>query len=1821
MINLDEYIFDLESPIEETRARAIMSLVKSNDDRAIPYLEKAAEHDESAQIRYYARKGLKLIKSRAIHAESPPSGGSISDGNIGPTIKNLLDSADVADRKRGVTLVARLNEPVHYQALEDAYIQEDDPIVKSQMLTTLAAIGHDKGRRHVAEALTSANHRLRASAVESVTFLADEELMDQVIPLLQDEDHRVVANATVALKNYGKLNVLNTLSTMIESPEVNQRDAAAFALTKFKTEATLPLLMKASRDSEETVRLKGIEGLKALAENGSDKAKEILEKADPEDPEGFADYFSLAVEDPIEQDLVHEEFSVRLEAVKEIVKAKARDKLPALKKALENEADTYVKATMVLAIGQLGTVDDARCLLPFLESTEPRVRANAVEAVGCIASSDDLESLLPYLGDRNNRVRANAVIALKNAYPGKAIETLKLMAGSDDLRMKISAAYACFEVGSEAAVGILKGLAADDDIRVAGKAIWSLDMLKEKGSEIAGSVLNELNIKVGDLNETDSFIGIDDGSFIRLTPSPEPGEKPSEKSYGQQSLLSSLQSEYGIKAEIDLKDTAQVARRSAVPLKSGAFKTTGDKYAVVSEIGRGGMGVILSSKDLDIRREVAMKVITDQGKTSREFIERFIEEAQVQGQLEHPNICPVHELGRDSNGRIYFTMKMVKGRSLAEMIKRWKLTPAANSHQRITEALNIFLKICDGVAFAHSKGVIHRDLKPANIMVGDFGEVYVMDWGLAKIIGVEDDCKDDLVITDRQEDGNVIKTMAGSVIGTPVYMPPEQAKGQVDLMDERSDIYSLGAVLYELLTLDIPFTGTSPWDVIRKVTADPPVPVTEKVAEGTIASELNTIVMKCLEKEPGERYRNVKELKQEVEFFLAGKPIAAMEYSLRELMYKWIKRNRIVVAGAVAAFFCLIIGMLAVGWHNRRVKHEKVAMILNSAETLKETRDYVQAKDELLKVLGLDPGNSEAISLLEEVSISADKQKDHEKAQVIMEEVRVIQKKIENDYQKITPDTYLTLLDREQREEYLNASLSVLNLLNQVIRLSPDMEEAKKNGYALGLRIASLVVKTGDYSLATYMLKEACHFREDPRLEEKLFRQLEQVRTKTLREHLARWTEIKKTLAAGKDEAGEFDDFLFELSKMTENEVVQELIKAVEHENLKVKTLTVKALGRIGNQLAVEKLMESLESECERLSNIEAGQRARNDVTFMVDLAQAIANIGDSGVLNRLQAVRRDMGYTNLFSERTSLVMEKLEKLSKGVEFRTYDPSSTSLEEIISSIEKEDGAEIGSFQKTSHQELFDIIDILFESKQYDEVIQQCSLFISGDFHRSLAYHKRGNAYVAKGEYDQAIDDFNQILILDPQNVEAFGGLGIAYTQKGEYDRAIEGYSQALKFATQDEVTCLTFINRGNAYVAKGDYDRAIDDFNQALELNPQSTLAFVYRGNTYVLKGEYDRGIRDLKQVLNLDPKSEKAYLYRANAYREQGNYDLAIEDYTHVLELNPQFADAYRKRGTVYYQKGDFARGVQDYTQALNLSPQDAAVYCLRGSAYLDIGDYDRAIEDTTQALKLNPKDSDAYRSRGCAYCYKGEYDRAIIDLSKALQLNPEDSRAYSTRGAAYCAKGDYDQGFRDFAQALNLNPQLYSVYQNRGRVYLIKGDFDRAIEDYTQALKINPHDAISFGCRGDVYFDKGDYAQAINDYTQGLVLNSQSANVYCNRGNAYLKQGDYDWAIKDYTQALKLVSRNEVALASYRNRASAYFAKEAYDHAIEDLNQALKLNPHDVGSYFNRGRAYLCKGKYNQGIEDLSWVINNSHEKKYVQSAKQMVVKIKEMLRETEN
>ena len=291
------------------------------------------------------------------------------------------------------------------------------------------------------------------------------------------------------------------------------------------------------------------------------------------------------------------------------------------------------------------------------------------------------------------------------------------------------------------------------------------------------------------------------------------------------------------------------------------------RFQLLGELGRGGMGRILEARDPEIRRNVAVKVIVDPTRVGEAQLARFVAEAQITGQLQHPNIVPVHEMGVTPQGDLFFVMKKVEGRSLRQVLAALRDGDESTTKEwSRTRLLHAFIQVCNAVAYAHDRGVLHRDLKPDNVMLGPFGEVLVMDWGVARLVGDTTE----VLARESIERTTVARTMDGAAIGTPGFMSPEQGLGELHKLDGRSDVWSLGAVLYEVLTLQPAYTGPNVYAVMYAAVGGLPKDPRARAPERNVPEEIAQVCLQALAREREDRFATATELATAVEAFLAG---------------------------------------------------------------------------------------------------------------------------------------------------------------------------------------------------------------------------------------------------------------------------------------------------------------------------------------------------------------------------------------------------------------------------------------------------------------------------------------------------------------------------------------------------------------------------------------------------------------------------------------------------------------------------------------------------------------------------------------------------------------------------------------------------------------------------------------------------------------------------------------------------------------------------------------------------------------------------------------
>ncbi|EMI58545.1 protein kinase domain-containing protein [Rhodopirellula sallentina] len=386
-------------------------------------------------------------------------------------------------------------------------------------------------------------------------------------------------------------------------------------------------------------------------------------------------------------------------------------------------------------------------------------------------------------------------------------------------------------------------------------------------------------------------------------------------------------------------------------------RDSASRYQVVGELGRGGWGVVQSAIDGHLQRPVAIKRISGPANPSDGVRGRFLHEAVVTSQLQHPGIVPVHELSEDDNGNAYYVMKLLDGKPFHYLIRQVHESQRSHSattgdaeldhsltahqdhgHQQLSEAilplLERFIDICNAVAYAHNRGVLHRDLKPANVMVGAFGETIIVDWGLAKRLRDDSTVRDETAIEcelDRAthcadeafDDSQSDHTSAGSIIGTPAYMSPEQALGNTDSLTQTSDVYSLGVMLYEILVGRHPFKGLDVDTVLKRVRTGEWVPA--KQVRRDVPRALSAICEKAMALSPTDRYETAESLAEDVHRYLAGDAVHADHENWLDLASRWCRRHRTIALCIAATTLLLLVAATIFGYFIHQAHDEERA--------------------------------------------------------------------------------------------------------------------------------------------------------------------------------------------------------------------------------------------------------------------------------------------------------------------------------------------------------------------------------------------------------------------------------------------------------------------------------------------------------------------------------------------------------------------------------------------------------------------------------------------------------------------------------------------------------------------------------------------------------------------------------------------------------------------------------------------------------------------------------------------------------------------------------
>jgi serine/threonine protein kinase/Tfp pilus assembly protein PilF len=973
------------------------------------------------------------------------------------------------------------------------------------------------------------------------------------------------------------------------------------------------------------------------------------------------------------------------------------------------------------------------------------------------------------------------------------------------------------------------------------------------------------------------------------------------------------------------------------------------RFVIKEEIARGGLGRVLLGHDPLLGRNVAVKEMLPRALDAPELIARFHEEAQITGQLEHPHIVPIHELGIQPNGRPFYAMKLIRGRTLQDAILAYHALPSGHAERmlQLHDLLQAFVSVCHAVGYAHSRHVLHRDLKPANILVGDYGEVLVVDWGLAKVLNPDQDrlgndselFKDTSAVHPSHRAPEMLTT-TGSVVGTPAYMSPEQARGDIETLQPASDIYSLGAVLYEILTGRRPFTGETRAALLEKViNGQFPPP---RAILPSIPRALEAICIRAMANAPVDRYRTAAELANEVSRWQAGEPVSAYREPWPQRSVRWAKRHKSICLATTAALAACAFTLGVWSWREEvrvnALRQQSLPLILNGQRELAsgnlETAQ-LRLSEAAAKVGGesrlndlksnVDRLLSETIDLLRQQS---DKNADREK-------LRRLRQKREDalfygslftglDYdasldrteaaareglglfgaESIEPDfpnlDQNHFSEEERREIRRTCGELVLMLAGAMAqpRMAPDDNASNKPLAAL--RILERARSWGLSDTGYYLQRARCLQAAGDRVQAELARQ-----------------QLEASLPGGP-----FDRFLVGLELYCAGDYTRaaELFDAALREEP----------GDFWPEYFLALCLV----------------RQVQDDSISAD--RAVAH------LNACLSRRPDFAWCHLLRGFVYAVMGRATDAEAD-----FDRAAALGAEEYALLVNRGAARIAA-------------------GKYEAARQDLRRAVEIDGNRYQAYLNLAEACRLMKKEAEAQELLDRVIQLRPSLPDAYRQRAFLAIARGDDAAALADFSQAAEGAEHDRTAAAkNHLERGRILHRQKKYQAAVEAYTAALEAWPEGIEGYILRALSHWEVGRGDEALADLGLF-----------------FRKMDRRRVAPD----LLSL------AYRKRGLLRVEKSGALSGVarremlvaaiDDFTHALATSTGDvdqqelAVLRARRGWAYL-LPSPELASVDFEEAVRLDPKSADAYNGRGFARAALGDYQSAVRDAEQAVQLH----------------------------------------------------------------------------------------------------------------------------------------------------------------------------------------------------------------------------------------
>jgi tetratricopeptide (TPR) repeat protein len=1155
------------------------------------------------------------------------------------------------------------------------------------------------------------------------------------------------------------------------------------------------------------------------------------------------------------------------------------------------------------------------------------------------------------------------------------------------------------------------------------------------------------------------------------------------------------------------------------------------------------MGIVLRALDPDLQRPLAVKVLLVREEAQRQQVHRFLREARITGQLQHPGIPPVHEVGSLADGRPFFAMKLIEGRTLEGLLTE-------RSQHDLSHFVGIFEQVCQTVAYAHSRGVVHRDLKPGNVMVGAFGEVQVMDWGLARVLGEREDSSPSEPSGREEPAGSPVATQAGTVLGTLAYMAPEQARGESDRVDERADVFGLGSILCELLTGEPPYVGPSGADVCRQAMQAELGDAFTRLQRSGADADLIRLACRCLAQRREDRPANGAEVARAVSAWQEGMR-ARLRQAERERTEAQVKvaeerKRRWLFAGLAGALVALIgVAVGSAVWLQRK----EAASKRERDDQAQHVRDAAGTALEQSADLGRQQHWAEAAAVLKHALARVGESANEETAQPDGAELR------QQLRQALAEVNLVATLEQIRLEGSIRIGINqVWNTPGGDAAVAAE-RKGPRSDYATELRQVGLDFEKGD-------LQELAEKVRASRLREQLVAALDRWATRTTDLRLK--DRLLAVARKADPDPGPWKDRFRDRSLWHNRDAVQRLAREAKLEKLSPTVI-----------LLLSDLLLDVRLSRPRIDLLERAQRLYPDdfwLNFELGSALLLSRARLEDAMGFLRAAvslrpRSTAAWTNLACvlrakddpQGALEYLNQAHQLSPSSPYPLINLAATLREldrpkEALARIEqaRKLGGNVPEVHAFKGMVLEDLGDLAGAEAAYRETLKR-------DRGNAAAYDRLGRLFLGKGNLDAAQDCFRKVIDFIPHWSPGHAGFAAVLVARGDQGGAEQTLRKALALGPEQADA---HAELGRFLVRRKKADEGLAHLIRACSLAPQRLNPQVRLIESYLDLGESEQASRAARQLLDRCPRRHEAYQCLSHALHAKGDLSGAEEVAARALTLFPGRAEPAYNVGLCREKRGNVAGAILAYREALKRNPRHAEAHVNLGRLLLRRGEISEAQRLFSRAAKLAPKLAQAQHGLARLYQVQGNRAKAVATFRLAVQLDPHRAPFHHDLGLALAEQGDLAGAAAAFRKALEIDRNFAGAHTNLGNLLGMQGKWNLALPHSRKAAELAPQDPSAHCNLGLALLNTSDTGGAVASLRRATTLAPRNATFQINLGAALLNNGDPTGAVAAFRQAILLEPANP---RGHGALGEALLREGRVAEALEATDRALSLLPGD--------------------------------------------------------